>query len=268
MRQAQRKKGRLSLSFYLEQHMQLAAQEKTSLKTADNTKKGLALILKKWERYFVFHWRLWLSSLTILSPRFCSKLSYNSEIFLTDTQVSDFKVFWKWMINHYNRISMGLSLKNYWRVLRMHALNKADWDFDSRKKRDICNVRCWFLQALRTSHWCLESASISIYLLMSMAFTLYPKRNRSSALTISTFFFIHTECLMTWHSRMNDSGFKLPPAYSQPPFSVVACVHCSILESRLTSLIAQTCPPTIQHLSVLKRAEKSWTMSKWTQAIT
>ena len=55
MGRAQRKKGRLPPSFYLEQRAQLAAQGKTPPKAADNTKKGLASILKKWEGYFIFH---------------------------------------------------------------------------------------------------------------------------------------------------------------------------------------------------------------------
>ncbi|SLM37820.1 hypothetical protein LPUS_07790 [Lasallia pustulata] len=103
MGRAQRPKGRKPPSFYLEQRAQLAAQGKTPPKLADNTKKGLASILKKW-------------------GRFCSEFGYNPETFLTDAQ---------------NR--RGFNLKNYWRVLRMHALDKADRDFDARERRDIRN---------------------------------------------------------------------------------------------------------------------------------
>lgn len=142
MGRAQRKKGRLPPSFYLEQRAQLAAQGKTPPKAADNTKKGLASILKKWEGYFIFHRSLRLPLLTISPPRFCGELGYNPETFLTDAQVPDFKTFWKWMMDRYNRIGVGSSLKNYWRVLRMHALDKADRDFNPCERRDIRNVRC------------------------------------------------------------------------------------------------------------------------------
>ncbi|KAA6415050.1 MAG: hypothetical protein FRX48_01801 [Lasallia pustulata] len=120
MGRAQRPKGRKPPSFYLEQRAQLAAQGKKPPKLADNTKKGLASILKKW-------------------GRFCSEFGYNPETFLTDAQVPDFKLFWKWTMDRYNRIGVDSSLKNYWRVLRMHALDKADRDFDPRERRDIRN---------------------------------------------------------------------------------------------------------------------------------
>lgn len=142
MGRAQRKKGRLPPSFYLAERAQLAAQGKTPPKAADNTKKGLASISKKCERYCMFHQSLRLPSLTISTPRFCSELGYNPETFLTDAQLPDFKTFWKWTMDRYNRIGVGSSLKNYWRVLRMYALDKADRDFDPRERRDICNVRC------------------------------------------------------------------------------------------------------------------------------
>ncbi|KAA6411993.1 MAG: hypothetical protein FRX48_04143 [Lasallia pustulata] len=87
MGRAQRPKGRKPPSFYLEQRAQLAAQGKTPPKLADNTKKGLASILKKW-------------------GRFCSEFGYNPETFLTDAQVPDFKILWKWTMDRYNRIGV------------------------------------------------------------------------------------------------------------------------------------------------------------------
>jgi len=45
-------------------------------------------------------------------------------------------------MDRYNRINVASSLRNYWRVLRMHALDIADRDFDPRERRDIRNVRC------------------------------------------------------------------------------------------------------------------------------
>jgi len=50
MGRAQRKKARLPPSFYLEQRARLVAEGKTKRKASDNTTKGLASILKKWER--------------------------------------------------------------------------------------------------------------------------------------------------------------------------------------------------------------------------
>ncbi|KAG8531634.1 uncharacterized protein KY384_003265 [Bacidia gigantensis] len=120
MGRAQRKKGRLPPRFYLEQRAQLAAQGKTRPKAADNTKKGLASILKKWER-------------------FCGELGHHPSTFRKDAQVPDLKIFWKWTMDRYNRIGVASSLKNYWRVLRMHALDKADRDFDPHERRDIHN---------------------------------------------------------------------------------------------------------------------------------
>ena len=84
MGRVQRKKGRLPPSFYLEQRAQLAAQGKTPLKAADNTKKGLLSVLKKWKKYFVFHRSLRLPLLTISPPRFCGELGYNPKTFLID----------------------------------------------------------------------------------------------------------------------------------------------------------------------------------------
>lgn len=44
-------------------------------------------------------------------------------------------------MDNYNRIGVASSLRNYWRVLRMHILDKANQDFDPRDRRDIRNVR-------------------------------------------------------------------------------------------------------------------------------
>lgn len=73
--------------------------------------------------------------------RFCNKLGYDPRTFLKDAQVSDFKIFWRWTVDHYNKINVASSLRTYWRTLRMHALDVADRDFDPRERRDIRNVR-------------------------------------------------------------------------------------------------------------------------------
>ncbi|KAL9577130.1 MAG: hypothetical protein Q9203_007573, partial [Teloschistes exilis] len=60
-------------------------------------------------------------------------------ILLKHAQTADIKTFWKWAVDSYNRITVAASLRVYWRVLRMHALDKADRVFDEREKRDIHN---------------------------------------------------------------------------------------------------------------------------------
>jgi len=47
---ARRKTGRKPPSFYVQQREELAAQGKTPPKAADNTKKSLKSVLKKWDR--------------------------------------------------------------------------------------------------------------------------------------------------------------------------------------------------------------------------
>ena len=74
--------------------------------------------------------------------------------------MSDFKIFWRWTMNHYNQICMNSSLQNYWQVLRMHFFDKMNQNFDSFKRRNIHNVRCFFLQ-LETFH--INVSDVSIY---------------------------------------------------------------------------------------------------------
>ena len=107
MGRAQRPKGRKPASFYLEQRAQLVAQGKTPPKLADNTKKALESILKKWRRYFIIRRSPPLPSLTISPPSFCSEFGYDPEAFLKDAQVEDFKMFWKWTMDRYNRIGVN-----------------------------------------------------------------------------------------------------------------------------------------------------------------
>ena len=54
----------------------------------------------------------------------------------------DFKIFWKWTLDRYKRVVAASSLNNYWRVLKIYLLDKADRDFDQPERRDIKNVRC------------------------------------------------------------------------------------------------------------------------------
>ena len=76
--------------------------------------------------------------------RHCCELGHQPHHFLKEAQVPDFKVFWKWTLDRYKRVDAASSFKNYWRVLRMYILDKADRDFDPFERRDIRNVRCPF----------------------------------------------------------------------------------------------------------------------------
>jgi len=58
--------------------------------------------------------------------RHCCELGYEPHDFLKEAQVPDLKIFWKWTLDRYKRIDAASSLRNYWRVLRMHILDKAD----------------------------------------------------------------------------------------------------------------------------------------------
>jgi len=80
------------------------------------------------------------------SNRHCRELGHNAHGFPKEAQVPDFKVFWRWTLDRYKRIDAGSSVKNYWRVLRMYILDKADRDFDQSKRRYIHNVRCLSLR--------------------------------------------------------------------------------------------------------------------------
>lgn len=54
----------------------------------------------------------------------------------------DFKVFWKWTLDRYKRVDAASNLNNYWRVLEMYLLDKADRDFDQQERRDLRNIGC------------------------------------------------------------------------------------------------------------------------------
>lgn len=76
------------------------------------------------------------------SIRHCCELGHEPHNFLTEAEVPDFKIFWKWTLDRYKNITAESSFKNYWRVLRMHIFDKVDRDFDPHERRDIRNVRC------------------------------------------------------------------------------------------------------------------------------
>ena len=174
------------------------------------------------------------TAVTDSPSRYCSECSYDSETFFKDAQVLDFKVFWKWTLNHYNRIKMAFSLKNYWWVLCMHILNKADQDFNQSERRDIYNVSCVdYLDSEKFFTDVLTMHSISTHSLMSIISTLCPKRSLSLTLMISITFFTHTGSLMIKHTMMSVSGFRWPQGFLQLSFLVVDHAHCLIPKSNL-----------------------------------
>jgi hypothetical protein len=73
--------------------------------------------------------------------RHCYELGKRPDIFLKEAESPDLKVFLLWVMNNYKRIGAASSLKNYWRVLRMHILDKTGRVFSESDKRDIRNVR-------------------------------------------------------------------------------------------------------------------------------
>ena len=73
--------------------------------------------------------------------RHCRELGKHPEAFLREAETPDFKVFLLWVMNNHKRIKAASSLKNYWRILLMHILNKTDRVFSESDKRDIRNVR-------------------------------------------------------------------------------------------------------------------------------
>ena len=105
-------------------------------------------------------------SLSQSPTRFCGEFNHDSEAFPTEAQVPDFKIFWRWTLDHYKRIKTASSLKNYWRVLRMHILDKADRDFNQCERRDIHNVSCinhfgsW--KVLRSRFGCVQYLNLLI----------------------------------------------------------------------------------------------------------
>ena len=70
----------------------------------------------------------------------CEELGYDPKKFLKTAAAADFKVFWRWVMNTYNRIMAGNSLQNYCRVLRMHMVNAHSRTFNEVEARDLRNV--------------------------------------------------------------------------------------------------------------------------------
>ena len=46
--------------------------------------------------------------------------------FLDKPDLAEIKSYWEWVMDNHPRIRAGSSLKNYWRVLQMHILDRTD----------------------------------------------------------------------------------------------------------------------------------------------
>ena len=60
--------------------------------------------------------------------------------FIRTAEVTDFKLFWYWVMNTYNRIVAAGSIDNYSRVMRMHLVDSYGRTFDKVDRRDLRNV--------------------------------------------------------------------------------------------------------------------------------
>ncbi len=172
--------------------------------------------------------------------RHCYELEKRSNIFLKEAELSNLKVFLLWIMNNYKRIETASSLKNYWRVLRMHILDKTGRVFSESDKRDIRNVR----NVLRSEETLTDrsiSRSISNILRFSFVFIHFSWKNSSQIATICIFDSILTESLMIRYFRMSVSEFSISQKYLWANSSIVDCALSSISESSLifsTSMIS------------------------------
>ncbi len=143
-------------------------------------------------------------------------------------------------MNNYKRIEAVSSLKNYWRILRMHILDKTDRVFSESDKRDIRNVR----NVLKSEETLTDrsiSRSISNISRFSFVFVHFSWKNSSQIATICIFDSILTESLMIRYFRMSVSEFSISQKYLWTNSSIVDCAFSSISESSLifsTSIIS------------------------------
>ncbi len=164
--------------------------------------------------------------------RHCYELEKRSDIFLKEAESSNLKVFLLWVMNNYKRIETVSSLKNYWRVLRMHILDKTDRVFSASDKRDIRNVRN-VLKPEETLTDRLISRSISNISRFSFIFVHFSWKNSSQIATICIFDSILTESLMIRYFRISVSEFSILQKYLWVNSLIVDCALSSISESSL-----------------------------------
>ncbi len=164
--------------------------------------------------------------------RHCYKLEKRSNIFLKEAESSNLKVFLLWIMNNYKRIEAASSLKNYWRILWMHILDKTDRVFSESDKRDIRNVR----NVLKSEETLTDrsiSRSISNISRFSFVFVHFSWKNSSQIATICIFDSILIESLMIRYFRMSVSEFSISQKYLWVNSSIVDCALSSISESSL-----------------------------------
>ena len=164
--------------------------------------------------------------------RHCYELEKRSDTFLKEAESSNLKVFLLWIMNNYKRIETVSSLKNYWRVLRMHILDKTGRVFSESDKRDIRNVR----NVLKSEETLTDrsiSRSISNISRFSFVFVHFSWKNSSQIAMICIFDSILTESLMIRYFRMSVSEFSISQKYLWANSSIVDCALSSISESSL-----------------------------------
>ncbi len=181
------------------------------------------------------------------NSRHCYKLEKRSNIFLKEAESSNLKVFLLWIMNNYKRIETVSSLKNYWRVLWMHILDKTGRVFSESDKRDIRNVR----NVLKSEETLTDrsiSRSISNISRFSFVFVHFSWKNPSQIAMICIFDSILTESLMIRYFQMSISEFSISQKYLWVNSSIVDCALSLISESSLIFSIS-----TISVWAILQR---------------
>ncbi len=67
-------------------------------------------------------------------------MGHDPETFMKTAQAGDFKLFWLWVMNNYNRIRAGKSHKKYTQLLRMYILDAHGRSLNKVEDRDVTNV--------------------------------------------------------------------------------------------------------------------------------
>ncbi len=164
--------------------------------------------------------------------RHCHELKKRPNTFLKKAESPNLKVFLLWVINNYKRIRAASSLKNYWRVLRMHILDKTDRVFSESDKRNIRNVRN-VLGPEETLTNRSTPRSISNISRFNFVFVHFPWKNLSQIATIYIFSSIPTRSLMIRYFWISVNEFSISQEYLWANSSIVDCALSSILESSL-----------------------------------
>ena len=157
----------------------------------------------------------------------CYELKKRPNTFLKEAKSPNLKVFLLWVINNYKRIEVASSLKNYWRVLRMHILNKTSRVFNESDKRDIRNVR----NVLRPKETLIDRSTSRNILNISrfnFVFVYFSWKNSSQIATIYIFNSIFIESLIIRYFRMSVNEFSISQEYLWANSSIVDCALSSI----------------------------------------